>query len=310
MDWAERIGRRIKLRDLHILMAVVQCGSMTKAAAQLSISNPVVSKSISDMEHVLGVRLLERAPHGIEPTSYGRALLDHGLVAFDELRQAVRHIEFLANPTAGEVRIGTTVAIGQGFATLVISRLSRRYPRITFHLAATESGLVYRALEDRKVDLVIALIFSPLPAEHLHAEVLYEEPQIVVAGAKNPWTRRRRVRLAELMHEPWVLPPPESLSGSVVVEAFRAEGLHFPPTAVITSTVPVRTSLLATGPYLTIAPDSVLAIPIRNPALKRVPIDLPTTRRPIGIITLKNRTLSPVAQLFINQTREIAKTLT
>ena len=105
MEWADRIGRRIRLRDLHILLAVAQSGSMARAAERLAVSQPVISKVISDLEHVLGVRVLDRDRHGAEPTAYGRALLNRGLAAFDELRQGVKDIEFLLDPTAGELRI-------------------------------------------------------------------------------------------------------------------------------------------------------------------------------------------------------------
>ena len=108
MQWDERIGRRLKLRDVNILLAVVQWGGMAKAARRLAVSQPVVSKAIADLEQALGVRLLDRDRHGVEPTPYGRALLDHGLAAFDELKQAVKKIESLADPTVGEVRVGGT----------------------------------------------------------------------------------------------------------------------------------------------------------------------------------------------------------
>src|SRR5205085_10600566 len=103
MQLSDRIGRRIRLRDVHILMAVVQAGSMGKAAQQLNTSQPNISKSIADLEHALGVRLLDRHRQGVEPTEYGRALLDGGAVVFDELRQTLKNIEFLADPAAGEV---------------------------------------------------------------------------------------------------------------------------------------------------------------------------------------------------------------
>jgi DNA-binding transcriptional LysR family regulator len=307
MHWADRIGRRLKLRDLHILLAVVQCGSMAKAAGQLSVSNPVVSKAVSDLERTLGVRLVDRSAHGVEPTIYGRALLDHALSVFDELRQAVKHVEFLADPTAGEARIGSSIAIASGLITAVVDRLSRQHPRIVFHLLAAESSITYRALEERKVDLVIARIFNPIEDDRLDAEVLYDEQEVVVAGAHNPWTRRRKIKLADLMRDPWTLPPPDTLTGSVVAQAFRNAGLDLPPTTIVTSTVPVRSALLATGRFLTIMPHSVLQFSADNPAIKRLPVELPTTRRPVGIVTLKKRTLSPVAQLFIQCARDVAK---
>jgi DNA-binding transcriptional LysR family regulator len=311
MVWDEkRVSRRLKLRDLHVLLTVASCGSMGKAAAQLSVSQPAISKTIADMEYALGVRLLDRSPRGVEPTIYARALLDRGLVAFDELKQGVEHIKFLANPATGELRVGSTIAIATGFMPAVVDRLSRQYPRIVFHLSAGEASMTYHALEERKVDLVVAPIFVPISEKHLHAEILYDEPLVVVAGARSSWARRRRLELAELVDAIWTLPPLDSLYGSVVAEAFRTSGLEVPPAAVFTSVTPVRNALLATGRFVSIVQGSVVRFNLNNPAFKVLPIDLPTTRRPIGVITLKSRTLSPVAQLFIDCAHEVAKTLT
>jgi DNA-binding transcriptional LysR family regulator len=308
MDWNEqRLGRDLKLRDLSVLLTVARCGSMGKAAAELAVSQPAISKAIAEMEFTLGVRLLDRGPQGVEPTIYARALLDRGLIAFDELRQAVKHIEYLADPTAGELRIGCAVAIGTGFAAVLVEELSRRHPGIVFDLLAAESALTYRALEERKVDLVIARIFRPIPEEHMHAEVLYDEQDVVAAGAQNPWVRRRKVALADLMNEAWTLPPPDSLNGELIVEAFRARGLDLPRATLVTASVPVRNALLASGRFLSIVPGSVFRFPASKPGLKRLPIDLPTTRTPVAVITLKNRTLSPVAQVFIDCARKLVK---
>jgi DNA-binding transcriptional LysR family regulator len=306
MQWVDRIGHRIKLRDLHVLIAVVQSGSMTKAAEGLAISVPVVSKAISDLEHALGVRLLDRSARGVEPTSYGRALLESGLAAFDELRQGVKTIQFLADPTAGEVRIGCPVTMATGFVSTVIDRLSRKYPHIVVHLVAAESAATYRALEERKVDLAIVGMYGPLDDAHLNAEVLFHEPFVVAAGRQSRWARRRSVKLAELIDERWTLPPSDTLFGSVVVEAFRASGLDVPRATVVTSSVPARNRLVETGRFLTALPRSMLKFHPKNATIKILPIDLPTTRRPIGIITLKNRSLSPVAQRFIACARELA----
>src|SRR5215475_4452935 len=129
MQLKDRIGRRMKLHDLHVFMAVVQAGSMSKAAQFMNTTQSAVSRSIADLEHTIGVRLLDRGRHGAEPTEYGRALLDGGVAAFDDLRQAVKNIEFLADPSTGELRIGCSGFLGASFVSAVIDRLSRRYPR-------------------------------------------------------------------------------------------------------------------------------------------------------------------------------------
>src|SRR5882757_610769 len=150
MRWEDRIGRRMKLRDVNIFFAVVQWRSMAKAAATLAISQPVVSKAIADLEHTLGVRLLDRDRRGIEPTPYGLALLNRGLAAFDELRQCVKEIEFLADPTAGEVRVGGTPPILEGLLPAVISRVHRRHPRLIIRVTQALTGAaLYESLRAR-----------------------------------------------------------------------------------------------------------------------------------------------------------------
>src|SRR5215831_1536945 len=101
MRWNDRIGRRIKLSDLHVLLAVAQSGSMAKAANELAVSHPVVSRSISELEHTLGVRLLERNPHGVELTEFGRAMLNPRHAGFRRLPQGIQGLGFRAGPTAG-----------------------------------------------------------------------------------------------------------------------------------------------------------------------------------------------------------------
>src|SRR5919106_4198542 len=100
MQWSDRIGRRLKPRDLHVFVAVAERGNMAKAAEQLAVSRPVVSRTIADLERALGVRLLDRTSQGVVPTLYGRALFKRSLALFEELRQSVREIEFLADPSA------------------------------------------------------------------------------------------------------------------------------------------------------------------------------------------------------------------
>ena len=155
-EWERRIGSRLKLRDLYILSAAVEWGSMGKAASQLAMSQPAVSEAIADLEGTLGVRLLDRSSRGVKPTVFATALLRRGQIVFDELRQGVRDIEFLASPAAGEVRIGCPESLTAGFLPAVIDRLSRRYPQIVIHSTHVESGTTeFRELRERNIDLML-----------------------------------------------------------------------------------------------------------------------------------------------------------
>ena len=308
MQLTDRIGRRVKLHDLHVLMAVAQAGSMNKAAVLLRTGQSAISRSIVDLEHAVGVRLVDRTAHGVEPTKYGRALLDGGAAAFDELRQAVKKIEFLADPTAGEVRIGCTPLLATSFVSAVIDRLSRRHPRMLFHLVTGYVETLYRELSGRNVDLLIARRFGSIAGEGLEFQFLFDDSSVVAAGAQSPLVRRRRIEFADLLEESWVLPPPGSEIASIASEAFRANGVDGPRTTVVTDSPHVRMSLLATGRFVTILPASALKFPAVRPEIKVLPVRLPKTSVPSGIVTLKTRALSPVAQLFIDRAREVAKT--
>jgi DNA-binding transcriptional LysR family regulator len=125
---------------------------------------------------------------------------------------------------------------------------------------------------------------------------------------QNPWARRRRIELAELVNEPWTLTAPESLGGAVM-QAFRASGLDYPRATLVSDSPEVRLSLVAAGRFLTIAPYSFLRFHTGSAALKVLPVELPMDRLPVVIATLKNRTLSPAAKLFIQHAREAAKLL-
>src|SRR5882672_2293442 len=114
MRQADQISNRVKLRHLKILMAVAQSGSMAKAAASLAVSHPVISKAIAELERTLGVRLFDRSSQGVEPTMYGRALLQCGVAVFDELRQGVKQVKFLADPHGGQLHVGSSEPMSAG----------------------------------------------------------------------------------------------------------------------------------------------------------------------------------------------------
>jgi DNA-binding transcriptional LysR family regulator len=302
----ERVLRRLKLSDLRLFHAVVERGGMAKAAVHLNISQPAVSKAIAALENTLRVRLLDRNPQGVEPTVYGLALLDGGVAVFDELIKSVMQIEYLSDPNAGELRIGCTEAGAAGFVPAVISRLSESYPRVVFRvMTADPAMLVERELPQRKIELAIGALPGLLPAENIDTTILFDDRHFVMAGERNKWVRRRNIKFADLVEEPWILPPPESLMGRYVTEAFRSHGLEPPQSQVVSFSIPLCHHLLATGRFLTMHP-MVMARLGKYLPLKRLDVDFAGIPRPVGVMTLKNRTLSPLAQIFIDCAREMA----
>jgi DNA-binding transcriptional LysR family regulator len=309
MAETDRIERRLNLHDMRILMSVVDAGSMHKAAERLATSQPAVSRAISDLEHALGVRLLERSPGGVRPTRYGEAIIKRGLAVFDELRQGVKDIEFLSDPTSGELRIGCSEYAAGGPVLAVVDRLTRQHPRIVFDVVVGPVLTLYHDLTERKIELVITRLVEFADRKNMTVETLFDDDIVAVAAAKNPWARRRRIDLAELVGEPWTLPPSNTGIGAFAESAFRARNLVPPQATVVTYSMHMCHQLLATGRFLTMLPSYTLRLPGKHPWLKALPVELADAHGSMALITLKNRTLSPLAELFIKTTRAVAQSL-
>lgn len=306
MKWTDSIARRIKLRDLQIVLAVARSRNMGRAAASLAVSQPAISKAITDLERELGVRLFDRGRWGVEPTMYGDAVLKSAAVIFDELRQGVQALSFLANPTTGELRIGTTPPLSGGFVPTVVGRLSQKHPRLYFEITQADVATLSCELRDRKVDLAILPISAVSPEDDLNAEVLFHDQHVAMADAQSSWTRRRKIYWADVSDEPWVLPPPEFAVWSHLAHAFEASGIAPPRITVATLSILAHQHLLATGRFLTMLPISILRFGNKNLSIKVLPLESPVKPSPVAAVTLKSRTLSPLAELFIANARELA----
>jgi DNA-binding transcriptional LysR family regulator len=289
--------RRIKLRDLKVFQAAAETGSMAKAAAHLAITQPAVSYAISELEHAVGVPLLERSSQGVTPTVYGRALLERSAIVFNELRRGISEIASLADPEVGELRIGTTPPMS-AVASAVFNHLVPRYPRMRFELTVGPTEVLLRQLRQRDVEIVISRLASMAGNDDLSVETLFQDELVVICSKQSKWARRRNVSLADLVGEPWVLPPATAFLAGIMRGEFEAQGLKFPRATVTTSCTYSLSVLIGNGNFLGIHPRTMLTTPNEHPLLTAVDVRLPTTRGAIGLIALKDRSLSPVAKLF------------
>jgi DNA-binding transcriptional LysR family regulator len=224
---------------------------------------------------------------------------------FDEMRRGVQDIEFLADPTAGGVRIGVASPYVD-FVTAAVGRLAARYPRIEWYVTDGDTPIVCHLLRERKIDIGIGRLGSSV-ADDLSSDLLYEEYMSVVAGLESRWARRRRTHLADLVGEAWVLPEANSVGWFWIDEAFRSDGVPTPKPQVISNSMSVRVGLAETGRFLTMVASSMLRLGAAGRRLKILPTR--TKTRPVDIITVKNRTPNPIATLFIKELRAVTKPL-
>jgi DNA-binding transcriptional LysR family regulator len=248
---------------------------MAKAAVELGVKQPAVSEVIANLEHALGVRLLDRSPQGVEPTMYGNALRHRALIVFDELKQSIKDIEYLADPTTGVLRVASPLAIAFTVIPHVFERFVAKYPRVVLHFA-----------------------------DDLNIEFLFDDQLVIAVGAKSKWAaRRRKLDLAELVGEPWIMQPPDSWNYRILSEACQARGVALPGASVVTLSMSVITHFLADGQFITAMPRSVAYFK----SLKVLPVNLPVRPWPVNIVTLKNRTLSPVVGRVIECARDCTR---
>jgi DNA-binding transcriptional LysR family regulator len=308
-DLIARIGRRIKLRDLHILLAVAKAGSMGKAAAELAVSQPVVSKAISDLEHALGVRLFERGSKGVALTKYGDEVIKCGIAVFDDLRSGVKALEFLSDPTSGELHIGCTEPLAAGFVGAVVERLSHQYPLASFKVVTADPvALRDRELQQRNIELAVTPTERMSARAETEIEMLFDDRQVIMTAVNSKWTRRRGLQLCDLAGERWFLPPIDSVIGSHIAECFRAAGLEAPRACVASFSIPLCLRMVEKENFLAMLPISMLTHG-EHLRLRLLRVEAPHVPRPTGIITLKNRALGPLAQRFIVSARELANAL-
>ena len=296
------------MRDLHILMEVADTGSMAKAAARLGISHPAVSKAISEIEGTLGVRLFDRGSRGAELTAYGEVLLRCGINVFDEMRQGLRSLEYLSDPNSGEVRLGCTDIILHSLVPSIVRRFSKQHPGVQLDVKLTNPGEhQIQELRERRIDLLMTRATGQ--QDDFHSEVLFDEPFVFVVGAQSEFARKRRIALKDIVKGNWVLPPYDIAPGALVAEVFRANDFSPPTPLVKTIAIQLTVSLIASGEFVGILPASVAALSAHQAALKVLPLNSAGPKISAEIVFLKNRTLSPAVEAFIDCTQEVTKPL-
>ncbi|MFL6816283.1 MAG: LysR family transcriptional regulator [Bradyrhizobium sp.] len=266
-----------------------------------------MSKTISELEHTLGVKLFDRSISGVEPTHYGCALLKFGVAVFDEMRKGLQQIEFIKQPDAGDLRIGSSIVTDAGLLPAIMERFSQDFPRAVVHVLPENIAVQqYDNLRDRKVELVFGRLPTTMIEPDLAAEPLFDEPNVVVAGSESRWAKRRNLTLADLIGEPWVLAQPGSLARSLHDEVFRRSGFEPPSATVLTVSLQLYMRLIETGRWLGLVPASVMRFGGKRMHLKVLPVKVLSPPSPVGFITVRDRTLTPLAERFIECTRKVA----
>jgi DNA-binding transcriptional LysR family regulator len=196
-----------------------------------------------------------------------------------------------------------------GLIAAALDLFSRQFPRVIVRVTpANNITQGFRPLRDRTVDALVAGFPSSHADDDLELEFLYEDKPFIVSGRTSRWARRRKISLSELTEDPWLLPG-EGIFVTMLEDAFRASGLAMPEFGIRSYSVHQRMMLLATDRFLSAEVGSVLRFNANRYSLSVLPVNLDIRPWPVWIITLKNRTVSPVVETFLNLLRECARAL-
>ena len=286
---------------------------MAKAAAELGVAQPTVSEVTANLEHAYDVRLFDRSARGVQLTVYGEALLKRSIAVFDEINQSAKDMQFLADPTVGEVRIACVEGLSATVLPEMLRHFARRYPNVVLYvdnLTSSRTDMV--GLRNRQYDLALVRRDSGmLMDEDLSVQTLYDDDEMVVAAGMNTrWACQPAISLADLIDEPWILSPPGYWHHRRVEEAFRDLGFSLPKARIIVSSgVTLRMQLMADGPYISVFTSSVMRQNAHRFGIAALPIDLPSKPWPVVVVTLRNRTQSAAVERFIESVRQVANSL-
>jgi len=302
----DTISRRITLRELRLLLAVARSGSILKAANEIGLTQPALSKSIAELEDAFGVRLFDRTNRGVTPTPHGEVLLHRATGVFEELRQAVDEIACLKDGSRGELRIGATPTICAGLLPRAIATVLDQRANFRFHITELESGKLASEVLTRSLDFGIGREQNAGTNDNLEFDRLFDDRLFIVAGAKHPLAARRSVTLEEAAQHRWLLPATEGAMILQLRNEFDRKKLELPKSVVTTMSMLVRYELIATNRFLTVMYGSVLRFGNAPRFLRVLPLNVQAGVQ-IGIIRLKNRTLAASAELFMENVREIVR---
>jgi len=292
---------RPTLRQLEALLAVAECRSFSAAARQLRVSQPAITRTISDLELSAGVKLFERAAAGVIVTSYGDSLLRHARTILSEVQHASRELAAMRGAASGRVAVGTTPAGAAWIVPSAVERFSRSTPDAGVSVMEMSLPLMLGGLRAGDLDLVIAPIANDESLIEFAAEELYRDQLCAVVSSSHPAAGARRLDLEALFEYPWIIPPVRTRAGTLVRAMFRRNQLDLPSSHLETQAINVVRELLLAGtiPWIAALPSDIFRQDQRQGRIDTITLPQGGHLRPIGMLQRARAPRSPLVNAFV-----------
>jgi len=300
---------KLRLRQLRVLLAIAEHGTLIEAAAHLHLSQPAVTKHLHDLENIFGLQLFDRSHRGVTPTPYGTIVVEHAQRMMAELRYASEKLNALATGQIGSVSVGIFLTAAPVLLPKAIAMLKTRQPgvSVTIHEGGTDA--LVPMLGVGMLDLLIGRLPDRLDDPNFTHEILYEEPMDIVVRAEHPLARVKKLRLKDVTSERWIWPPPRTTVRRELEEYFHRENLSLPQNVVVSGSLVTNRRLILDADLIGVFSRGLVREDEEAGLMVVLPLALPTARRPIAITYRSDRALTPAAELLCECLREAANEL-
>ncbi|MDF1717713.1 MAG: LysR substrate-binding domain-containing protein [Antarcticimicrobium sp.] len=302
----ERALTRLKLRQLRLLVAVGQHGSIQNAAHDLGISQPAATKMIQDLELDFEVKLFDRTNRGVVPTVFGETLIRHGKLIFAQVSNAAQELDDLNEGNSGRVVVGTLLAASPSLLPMAVERLFRDRPKVAIKIVEGTNEVLMPGLLSGEIDMVVGRLPSQRHRENITQEKFFDERILAVAGTQHPLANQPNVSFEDLKPFGWILPPVETTLRRQTEQFFIRQGQYVPGTAIESVSYLANRSLLRTHDFIGLMPAHVAALDIQSGLLASIDWAAPFGAGPVGVSYRGKQSLSPAGSTFLDALRAAA----
>jgi DNA-binding transcriptional LysR family regulator len=294
------------IRHLRNMLAVMEEGSLGKAAQRLNVSQPALTKSIQRLEEQLGVRLFDREARGMKPTFYADSLRGYAKAACVGMAEAESQIAALRSGTEGIITVAGPSLIVTELLPEVLVRLSRERPKLQVRVAAQNRGLFTNLLEGR-FNLVVAMLYDEVPKEGLSKRWLFDDQLVLVMRPDHPLAKRRKLKPKELLDQKWVFADSDTWGQNRLRLYFEQAGLALPRARFESRNPAILKSIIMISDHIGMIARLGVEKEIAQGTLKAIEIDSPFMLRPIGIVRRENEPMTPAVKSLVRILEEVCE---
>lgn len=295
------------LRHLRNMLAVIEEGSLGKAAQRLNISQPALTKSIQRLEEHLGVKLFERVSRGMKPTFYAQSLQGYAKAACVGMAEAQSRIASLRNGTEGLITVAAPPQIATELLPRLLVRLARERPKLHVRIVSQNKDL-FLDLLDGHFDVVIAMMYNEFPNEGLEREWLFDDKLVLAMRADHPLAEKTNLRPEDLLDQKWVFADSNTWNQHRLRLYFEQLGLPVPVAQMECRDPAVLKAVVSTSDYISVIANLGIEREVQRGVLRAMEIPSPLMQRPIGIIRRSGEQMSPAIKSFVQIAQDMCGT--